>query len=361
MVNYFIFTIFIIFFTFLEQFSKRVKNGLLLSFFLIFIAIAIRYDYGYDYLMYAREFNIINSVDPKLWPFGMTRLEEGWIYLNKLFGFFGFNYLIIFLSFVYCLVFYFFIKNTLDKKLYGLSVLFFLLAPGIFILHQSLLRQTFALSLYLIAIMLVEKKAGLIWSVLILFAASFFHFSALLLIPVLFTKYLNFTKKHVYFIGCFYIVLFFIGYSTSLITTIFETINYIFPKYSYYLDPARNNKIKLNSGLGIAFSSANFFLSLYLKEQFLQKDSTKIIYFSVVIFYLITPLSLILGHFQRINLYFEVFMIIIIPMVYSFIHHKKLKYIYLGLNIIFSVYSLTSFFRNDTNEQKFNTYKTIFK
>jgi hypothetical protein len=179
MVNYFIFTIFIIFFTFLEQFSKKVKNGLLLSFFLIFIAIAVRYDFGYDYLMYEREFKIINSVEPKLWPFGMTRLEEGWVYLNKLFGFAGFNYLIIFLSFIYGLVFYFFIKKTLDKKLYGISVVFFLLVPGIFILHQSLLRQTIALLLFLLAIMLVEKKGVLIWSVLILFAASFFHFSAL--------------------------------------------------------------------------------------------------------------------------------------------------------------------------------------
>jgi hypothetical protein len=292
MVNYFIFTIFIIFFTFLEQFSKKVKNGLLLSFFLIFIAIAVRYDFGSDYLMYEREFKIINSVEPKLWPFGMTRLEEGWVYLNKLFGFAGFNYLIIFLSFIYGLVFYFFIKKTLDKKLYGISVVFFLLVPGIFILHQSLLRQTIALLLFLLAIMLVEKKGVLIWSVLILFAASFFHFSALLLIPVLFTKYLNLTKKQAYFIGCFYIILFFIGYSTYLTTSIFKVIDYIFPKYSYYLDPARNNKIKLNSGLGIAFSSANFFLILYFKDKFLQKESIRIIYFSTVIFYLITPLFL---------------------------------------------------------------------
>jgi hypothetical protein len=111
----------------------------------------------------------------------------------------------------------------------------------------------------------------------------------------------------------------------------------------------------------VDFSKGNFFLILYFKDKFLQKESIRIIYFSTVIFYLITPLSLILGHFQRLNMYFEVFMIIIIPMVYSFIQNKKLKYIYLGLNIIFSVYSLTSFFRNDTNEQKFNTYKTIFK
>lgn len=361
MVNYFIFTVFIVFFSFLDRFSKRIQYGLLLSFCLIFVATAVRYDFGNDYLMYAGEFTIINSGDPTLWSVGMTRLEQGWIYLNKLFGFTSFECLIGFLSLVYCLVFYFFIKKTLDKSQYWISILFLLLIPGLFIVQQSLLRQTLALLLFLLAVLLSENKNGLIWGIIILISASSFHFSALLLIPVLFTKYLRLTTKQTYFIAGFYVILFFMGYSIYLTTSLFDVINYVFPKYSYYLDPERNNKIKLNTGLGLAFSTANFFLILYLKDHFLDRERTRIIYFSIVIFYLISPLSLILGHFQRLNIYFEVFMIIIIPMVYSFIPNKKLKYIYLCCNIIFSSYSLITFFKSDTPEQKFNIYKTIFK
>ncbi|WP_447951994.1 EpsG family protein [Chryseobacterium koreense] len=359
MVNYFIFTVFVVFISFLDCFSKRIQYGLLLSFCLIFVATAIRYDFGNDYLMYAGEFTIINSGDRSLWSVGMNRLEQGWIYLNKLFGFASFEFLIGFLSLMYCLVFYFFIKNTLDKTQYWISILFLLLIPGLFIVQQTLLRQTLALLLFLVAIMLVEKRRGLMWGIIILISASFFHFSALLLIPVLFTKYLHLTTKQTYFIVGFYVMLFFVGYSTYVTTLLFDVINYVFPKYSYYLDPERNNKIKLNTGLGLAFSTANFFLILYLKDHFLVRERTRIIFFSIVIFYLVSPMSLILGHFQRFNIYFEVFMIIIIPMVYSFIHNKKLKYIYLCCNIIFSSYSLITFFKSDTPEQKFNIYQTI--
>lgn len=360
MINYIIFTIFITFFT-LTEISKRFVSGLLLAFFFIFIAAAIRYDYGYDYLMYAKEFVKINKIDATLWPSRIRRLEYGWIYLNKLFAYVGFNYLIIFLSLIYSFTFSYFIKNTLDKKLYPIAVLLFLLIPGIFMIQQTLLRQTVAVLLFLISIILIQQEKPFIWSLTVLLFAQFFHHSALLLLPVLFTKFFNLKKVHIYFILVLYVILFFTCYYGIFASPIFKFINFTFPKYSYLWGPDYYNKIRLNSGLGLIFSSLNFFIILFFREKFLQKNSLKIMFYCIIIFYLITPLCLLMGYFQRLNFYFEVFFIIIIPMVYSFIANKKLKYLYLGANILFASYNLVKFFQNDLPEHKFSNYQTIFR
>lgn len=295
------------------------------------------------------------------WPLGMKRLEYGWIYLNKIFGYIGFNYLMFFLSFCYCMVFYLFIKNILDKRLYTISILFLLLSPGIFIIHQSLLRQTLALLLFLISILMVEKKIPLIYSCLVLVAAFFFHTSSILLLPLLFTQFIRLKMSHFYLIVILYILLFFVSYSNAFSSVLSSFIWVTFPKYAVYLKSEMANRVTLNTGLGLVFSSFNFFIILYFKDQFLKKDSLKIMFFSIILLYLLRPLTLIYGEFFRLHLYFEVFFIIFIPLVYSFIDNRKLKYIYLCMNIIFSVYTLTSFFKNDKDGQKFNTYKTIFK
>lgn len=361
MINYFLFIIINTFLTFLEQISERIKNGLLLSFSFIFIFIAIRYDYGYDYLMYEEEFKIINSLNHKFWPPGMLRLEYGWIYLNKFFGSLGFNYLIIFLSLFYCLVLYLFIKTMLDRKLHVISVLLLLLSPGIFILHQSLLRQCVALLFFLVAVLLVEKKQPLLYSCIVLITASFFHTSALLLLPLLFTQYIRLNTIHLCLIPILYLVIFFIGYNDYFYSSVAHTVALTFPKYAIYLQPSINNEVQLNTGLGVVFAFANLLVILYFKNEFFHTPSLRIIFFSVICSYLISPFSLIFSEFFRLNIYFEFFFIIVIPLIYSFISNRKLKYLYLCLNIIFSVYTLTSFFKNDKDEQKFNTYKTIFK
>lgn len=154
--------------------------------------------------------------------------------------------------------------------------------------------------------------------------------------------------------------LFLAVYFDSFTAMLFRLINYTFPKYSHYLSFEENNKIKINTGLGVIFSAVNFLLIIYFYDKFLKKDSFKIMFFSIVLFYLLIPLSLILGQFERTNLYFEVFKIIFIPLVYQSIENKRIKYIYLVANILFYMYCLNRFFSSDVQEQKFNNYKTIF-
>lgn len=358
---YVIFTCILTLFTFLENSFKKYSKGLFGVFIVLLIFTAIRYDFGYDYLMYKDEFRIINSTPSSNWVLGMKRLELGWVLLNKLFGFLGFYYLIAFLALLYCSVFYFFIKTTLSKELYPIAILFFLITPGIFIIHQILLRQTVALLLFLTAILLIENKKNIIWSIVLVLLASLFHKSALLFLPIIFTKYLTVKKNHIYFLVILYFVIFIVSYFSFFHSIIYKIIDLFFQNYAHYLkEQSYDSAVKINSGFGVFFSLINFGIILYFRNIFLEKDFMKVIFFSTIVYYLLTPLSLINGEFSRLLVYFQVFLIIIIPLVFSAIKNKKLKYIYLITNILFSLHTLKCFFNNDGIEQKHNTYKTIF-
>ena len=191
--------------------------------------------------------------------------------------------------------------------------------------------------------------------------ASLFHQSALLFLPVIFTKYLVIKKNYIYFLIILYFVIFTVSYFGFFQSIIFKIIDLVFQNYAHYLkEQSNDDAVKINSGLGILFSLINFSIILYFRNIFLEKDFMKVIFFSTIVYYLLTPLSLINGEFSRLLVYFQVFLIIIIPLVFSAIKNKKLKYIYLITNILFSLHTLKCFFNSDGIEQKHNTYKTIF-
>lgn len=340
--------------------GKYYSLFLKLIFVFLFIVISIRFDFGNDYLMYQKEFTIINSKPVSGWLPGMNRLEYGWIYLNKLFSCLNFKYLIVFLSLVYCVIYYLFIKKILIERLYLISVLFFLISPGLFLIHQSVLRQSLALSLFILAILLVKEKLSILWSLLLIFIACFFHSSAIILIPLLFTQYINFKKKYVYIIFLVYFLLYVISYNDFFSSKLFNVIEFTFPKYSKYLQENMNYKIKVNSGLGIIASTINFILILYYSEIFQKEKYLKIIFFSAIMYYILSPLAIVVGQFGRLLLYFEVFKIITIPIIFYAIKFKYLKISYLLLNVAFSIFGMQMFLNSDIYKVKFGTYKTIF-
>jgi len=91
--------IFAVSFAFLAKY-KNFRYGLEISFFLIFLFLALRYNFGNDYQSYFRCFNeITNSskIDLNYMQYGRV-IEPGWIILCWLFKPFGFYWLIAFHS-----------------------------------------------------------------------------------------------------------------------------------------------------------------------------------------------------------------------------------------------------------------------
>lgn len=356
-IQYLIFSFFITFFTFLESASKKYKYGMLLSFILLFIFISIRYDFGNDYEGYLYNFNRINSLgDIKGSQF--INLETGWIFLTRTFKDLGFQYLVAFLSLLYCIIIYFFIRNVLEKKYLFLGLLCFLLNSGIFLINLSAMRQTLALILFLFSIkFIIERK--IILYVLIIYLASLFHGSAIILLPLYFIRYfkLNKTLNIIYFVV--YLSFFFI--SDKFVDIIKVIILFIKPAYAIYTEDENNVKTVIGSGSGVIFSSINFILLLYFSSR--EKFENKYLEISIkliVIFFILMPFALSIGMIGRVNFYFSFFTIFMIPYIYVKIKHLYLKKLFLFLNLLLLIYGLNQFFNSDIYKEKFNDYKTIF-
>lgn len=358
LIYYILFTVVITFFTFLESVSSKFKHGMLLSFILIFIFISIRYDFGNDYAMYHSEFHKLNTIDNLKGYAGLERLESGWIYLNRAFKHLGFFTLIVFWSLIYSIVMYKYIRKTLDKKLFAIAVFFFLASSGSFLIHLSALRQSIALLFFLIAIKyIIEKK--IISYLLIIFIASLFHSSVLLLLPLYFLNYMKVNNKLnvIYFLT--YLALYSVGNLFS--SFINDIVIFIKPGYSYYLEEKNNVKAEINSGYGVFLHAINFFILLLVNNNLKKSNAyIQVAYKLVIISYIISPLSLSVGMVGRVNFYFIFFQIFTIPFVFSSIKNKNLKVIYLLFNILFTIYGLYNFFDSDVFKEKYNDYKTIF-
>lgn len=357
-IYYLFFSLIITFFTFLENVSKKFKHGMFLSFFLIFVFISIRYDFGNDYSMYLNEFHKLNTIDDLKGYGGLDRLEPGWIFINRAFKNIGFFPLIAIWSLFYCLIMYNFLRYSLEKKYLFLSVLFFLISSGVFLVQLSALRQTLALLFFLFSFRFIVKR-NIIFYFITIYLASLLHSSALLLLPLYFLNWMKVNNKLSFIYFAAYIILFFIGDQFSdIINQIILIIN---PSYSYYLKDDNNVKVVIGSGIGLLFSTLNFFFLLFYNDKLDESNKyIQIAYKCVIIFYILSPLTLSIGMIGRVNFYFSFFQIITVPFIYSVIRIRNLKIIYLTLNLFFSIYSLYNFFNSDIFKDKYNDYKTIF-
>ena len=94
-----------VFFAFSED-KKLIRHGLKISFFIIFLFLALRYDYGNDYAGYLDGFYEINKHS---WiDYTNTKelfhYEAGWVFLNRLFEPLGFFAMIASLAAFSCYV-----------------------------------------------------------------------------------------------------------------------------------------------------------------------------------------------------------------------------------------------------------------
>jgi hypothetical protein len=88
-----------LFFAWKASLNKK-YNGLAYSIITIFIFLAIRYDFGNEYMSYFMNFYEINEYD----NFSIKVDEIGWIYLNYIFKPFGFISMQIFLAGFSCYI-----------------------------------------------------------------------------------------------------------------------------------------------------------------------------------------------------------------------------------------------------------------
>lgn len=185
-----------------------------LSLGLLCLFLALRYNFGNDYMAYFENFDWSYN------EFVLADVEPGYALLCQLFhpvGFFGMQ---IFLACSFCMALYYSLKRYVKPRYFWL-VIFSIISNGDLIFFgASAVRQNVAFTCILISMTFLERKKILPYMGMILLATSF-HMSAILFLVVYPLMYVDFSKKNSLII----LVIASIALATSLKTTFYDYIS----------------------------------------------------------------------------------------------------------------------------------------
>ena len=350
MITVVILNVLAVFFAYLES-KKILKHGLKISFFLIFLFLSLRYDYGNDYFSYLSHFNEVNSYDYFDY-FADSHYEIAWSLICRLFYPFGFFAMVAFIASVNCYVFYSFFKQYVPSNYYWFAVLFYVFTPDLMLVQLSSMRQTLAIIIFIYSINYIYRNNLLRYHFSICIA-SFFHTSALILFPIF---YLKFFKKKYYKKLTMIIFIIFISmllFGQFLKPYIFNFLSNSFDRYSEYADEG-----VLNTGLGLMFNIIMFVSVLYFYK--FQNGSNELLFKIATIAFFTIPLGLVVLIGSRLGFYFLPVMAVVYSLIASNIRRFEFRVIFLSSIIFITMYQFYYFFQSDIWAPYYGTYKTIF-
>lgn len=343
--------LFSVLFAYLAKY-KNTQWGLKVSFTLIFLFLALRYNFGNDYELYLNVFIEISQYNQIDLFDNTQQFETGWIFLNWLFRLVGFFAMTALLALFNCVVYYRFIKKYVPVRYYWLAVFLYIFYPNFMLIHSSAMRQSIAIMLFVFSLDYLYKKDAIRYF-LCIGLASFFHFSALILLPVYLLGLFNWkiNKVNGAILVSIFISLFLLGESLSHYLEQF--ISNYFVKYAIYQKAG-----VVNTGLGFLYLSAMFILTLYFER--LQNKETALVFKIATISLMFIPLNLIIGLIGRVGMYFAPATIVVYPIILMNLKRPISKTIYLTLLLIFTIYKFFQFFYSDIWQDAYGTYLTIF-
>jgi transmembrane protein EpsG len=377
-----------VFLTYLTR-NRQNGAGLKMAFMVIFVYLALRYDYGNDYMAYLDGFNEITS-NVQIFLTGM-RFEPGWNLLHLLFKPFGFFAMVAFTSLLTCVVFYRFIRDYVPAQYQWLAVLLYTFDPYLLLVPASAMRQNMGIILFLVAIEFLYKKRIFIY-LLFAVAAATFHKSGVVLLPLIVLPFISIkiNKLVAAVVALGYAVFFWLG------GTIFNYISgFIYARLEKYAETYTEGA-SFYSGIGFIYSLFQLGAILYfagielnrdtesdpLQEmeeemeiateqssqtpvpdkytKFLDVRARRLLFILAIITFLFVPLGLQLAMIGRINMYFTPVLIVVYPIILFTSRDKFFRVIFLGSLIPFTLFKFWAFFLSPVWQVKFGTYQTIF-
>nr|WP_315143954.1 EpsG family protein [uncultured Flavobacterium sp.] len=339
------------FFAFLES-KKILKNGLILTFVVLFLFLSIRYDFGNDYISYVNIFKEISEGTIKIDFEDSNAIEIGWVYLCKLFIPFGFYSMVAFLALANCFVFFHFVKKYVPVKYYWISIFIYLFNPFLFLVESSSMRQTTALLLFLYSIEFIINR-NFFKFIGIIILASLIHKSAIILLPTYFIVSPGMiTKKIISIYVSLFVFTFLFG--EIIFNTINPYINLYFNKYSVYSETIEEAKF----GTGLGFLVLIFFFGSLLYYSNGETGKLTVILKMGLFYYAIYPFCIYFPMFGRVQMYFQPIIIITMPLLIQKIENPIYKKVFIFIIIFYYLYIFIEFF-NTSLWSSFNVYKTI--
>lgn len=343
---------FAILFAFLES-KKILKNGLMISFFILFFFLSFRYDFGNDYISYLKMFKEITTGIITIDFEDADAIEVGWVYLCQFFKPFGFFLMIAFLAILNCYVFYDLVKKYVPNKYYWVSIYIYLINPLLFLVESSSMRQTTALLLFLYSIQFIINR-NFVKFVVFIAVASLFHNSAIILLLTYFVASPSIINKKIVLIYVAVFIFTFL-FGDLIFSLIGPYLELYFDKYSVYTDDIEGSKF----GSGFGFLFLLFFFASLLYYSIGEMGKTAVILKIGLLYYAIYPFGIFLPMFGRIQMYYEPLLIVAIPLLLQKIKNPLHYTIFIFLILFYYLYIFIDFF-NTPLWSSFNEYKTIF-
>jgi hypothetical protein len=350
MIETIILGLFSVLFAYLAKY-KNTQWGLKISFTLIFLFLALRYNLGPDYETYLNAF--IEIKQDEINEFSMLlQFELGWVFLNWLFRPLGFFAMIAVLAFFNCIVYYRFIKKYLPVRYYWLAVFIYIFYPDFMLINASIMRQSIAIMLFIFSLDYLYKKDTVRYF-LCIGLASLFHFSAVILLPVYLLCLFNrrmYTVIGVIFVSIYGFLIFF-AQSLSVYVNLF--ISNYFNRYGGFQDAG-----VVDTGLGFLYFAVMNILTLYFVR--LQNKETALVFMISIISSMLIPLNAIIGLIGRVGMYFAPATIIAYSIILMNLKKPVSKIIYLTILFTATTYRFYQFFYSETWKDTFLNYQTIF-
>lgn len=344
---------------------KVLKNGMLLGFIIITVLGCIHYDYGNDYMQYYYEYQIITDSEFNFsYVFDKTTFRDpGWSLLCFIFKHIGgFYTMVATLTIIQNALVYNFIRNSVDRKYWSISVFVFLFTSSFFLLGLSMLRQWFVMCVFVGIWSLINGKKWFL-SLAIIYLCSFVHRTAFILLPFAFWGFIPYkgTKKYsvilLILFCCFWL-------SKNLLNSIFSQLLAL-NTFNSYSDSYDDESALQSVGVGYLLKIMPFFISIYyLNNKSSLEDETEKTKFKLVLLasiaYLVTPFSQIIQMISRVRLYFSLLNVAAIPIVYGAVSNKLIRYMLYGIYVFMTLYEYWMFFHSETYGKSYQTFKTIF-
>lgn len=224
----------IVFFLLILITTRRYQKHLyfrFLPYIIVFIFMAIRYDYG-DGKSYRIMFTYLHN------GMNIKGVEPLYVWLNRILP--SFEAVIVVTSLAYVLLFYYVISKVLTYEQRGLALLIMVLHPYILMIDMSAIRQSIAIAIVFCGVYVANRYKSTLFIPFCLVAALF-HKSAIILLPIVFMfgkHHLSKKSKWILFSG----TVFFLVAAPKLVEAVesilaalkFNTNNYLAYLYSGY-------------------------------------------------------------------------------------------------------------------------------
>lgn len=351
---------------------KQFKYGLEVAWIIICGFLAIRYDFGNDYMGYLAGFEDVNSY-PTFKIDTDDHYEPGWQLLCHLFAPFGFYAMVAVLTIFECYIMYRFVKRYVPERYYWFAIFIFVFTPSIMLVGASMMRNMLAITLVIWSVTYIQKRK-IIPFVILIFLASQFHSSAVILYPLFllgFIKNIN-TNKWVYgLIIVAYVVL--AALSAQLAPMINEVALLAGEEEAleYYIEGA----VLHEGGSGIGMLLQMFLFVYLVLSMHKQGNTQRLLFLLLTIGTFVRPFASVVPMINRYSYYFDIFAVVCYPIIWGgskeqnilgrkpsslFSTSRLWDLCAIGVVVLLTVYGYIQFFNNPVWVEKYSEYHTIF-